>query len=272
MKVTGADKVAKNLARYQREVQRDAVSILKQEARALCVELGSATNPGPGFDEMKSHKFRGRVDGDVRKVFASKQDPSSIMALMRVHAPHMAGAYWHAVKSGKSRAALEIMRRANLPEGINPAHHKAARIGKKGRVPGPVRPVSIATEPQVARFSREQAALVGMAKAGWYAAAKALGGRVRRNIVGLGGKRMTEEIFSASVRKLARRFSGLGGARISGGEDRPRVEVFTNVKHATNALPHGMYLSAVLRAEEKVVAALKHSGAALRKKVFGKAG
>jgi hypothetical protein len=268
IKIVGASQVSRNFKRYAEAVQRESVSILRQEARALAVELGKATMPGPGFDEAKAQKFRGTVENNVRKVYASKQDPSAIFSLLKKQAPHLAGAYWRAHKSNKPRAAADIVRRAGLSPGIDPSALKKARSGKRGRVPGPKDPVSIATEAQVRAFARKQSQLVGLAKAGWYAAAKALGGRVRRNIVNPGGRRATAEIFPASVRKLASRFPGLGGARISGGDQAPKVEIFTNVRHAADALSGGQYASAVSRAQERVKRDLAFSMSALRKKIF----
>lgn len=267
VKITGTRAASNKLARYASALQRETVSILKQEARAHAVEMGSATMPGPGFQETNAAKFQDRVEGDVRKVYASKQDPGSIFALMKIHAPHLAGAYWRAHKSNKPRAAADIMRRANLPTGIDPAALAKARTGKQGRVPGPKQPVSLATEAQVRVAVRKQRALVGFAKAGWYAAAKGIGGRVRRNIVRPGGKRITEEIFPAFVRKIARRFPDIGGARISGNLRASfRVEVFTNVSHAEEALPSRLHAAAATRTQAKIAAEIRYAAAALNKK------
>lgn len=266
VKVTGARAAGNKLTRYAGALQREVVSILKQEARAHAVEMGSATMPGPGFGETNAAKFQDRVEADVRKIFASKQDPGSIFALMKVHAPHLAGAYWHAHKSNKPRAAADIMRKANLPTGIDPAALKKARTGKKGRVPGPKQPVSLATEAQVRVIVRRQRGLVGLAKAGFYQAAKGLGGRVRRNIVSPAGKRQTEEIFPAYVRKLARKFPDIGGASVTGGLNNPRVEVYSNVPHAGAALPARLHAAAASRAQAKIAAEIRYAAAALNKK------
>ena len=142
-RIIGAKAAGNNLARYASALQRETVSILKQEARGLAIELGAATLPGPGFNETNAAKFRATVDKDVRKVFSSKQDAVGIYKLMIKHAPHLAGAYWKAHKSNKPRAAAEIMRKAKLPVGVDPADLKKARIGKKGRVPGRKNPVSL---------------------------------------------------------------------------------------------------------------------------------
>lgn len=265
VKVTGARAAGDSLTRFAGALQREVVSILKQEARAHAVEMGSATMPGPGFGEDNAAKFADRVGGDVRKVYASKQDPGSIFALMKVHAPHLAGAYWHAHKSNKPRAAADIVRRAGLPQGLDPAVLAKARTGKKRRVPGPKAPVSLATEAQVRVMVRKQQQLVGFAKAGWYAAAKGIGGRIRRNSVSSGGARQTAEIFPSYVRKIARKFPDIGGASVSGGMNSPRVEVWSNVRHAVAALPPRLHAAAADRARDRVGAQIRAAQRALAK-------
>ena len=265
IKVTGARAAGNQLARYAASLQREVGSILRQEARAHAVELGSASMPGPGMGEDNAVKFAARVENDVRKVYASKQDPGSIFALMKIQAPHLAGAYWRAHKSNNPRAAADIMRRANLPGGINPADLKAARTGKKGRVPGARAPVSLATEAQVKVMVRKQRQLVGFAKAGWACAAKGIGGRVRRNTVSAGGRRGTEEIFPKFVRDIARKFPGLGGAAVTGGLTNPRVRIWTSVKHAAAALPPRLHAAAADRARARVTAQICAAARALNK-------
>jgi hypothetical protein len=256
VRITGSASANKRLERYAADLQRETLSILKQEARTLCVELGAATLPGPGLSESTGDKFRLSVERDVRRVFSSKQVPSSIFNLLKIHAPHLAGAYWRAVKSGKTRAAADLVRRAGLPQGLDPSALRSARTGKNGHVPKNQQPVSLATEAQVRAFAKKQIQLVGLAKAGWYCAAKGLGGRVRRNIVTSGGKRATEESFPAYVRKLARKYPELGGARVIEG-NKPRVEIFTRVKHANAALQAGLYASAVSAAGARVTRDIK---------------
>jgi hypothetical protein len=263
--ITGITAVKKRMDRYAADLQRETLSVLRQEARALCIELGAATLPGPGLSESTGDKFRKTVESDVRKVFASRKNPSAIYRLMMIHAPHMAGAYWSAVKSGKTRAAADLVRRAGLPQGLDPAALRTARAGKQARVLKNQNPISLATEAQVNAFARKQGQLVGVAKAGWYCAAKGLGGRVRRNIVSPFGKRATAEAFPSYVRKLARRYPQLGGARVIAGKN-PRVEIFTNVRHAKAALPGGFYRAAVSAAGARIRRDLEFSMKVLAKR------
>lgn len=116
---------------------------------------------------------------------------------------------------------------------------------------------------QYRRFVREKGGLAGLAKAAFYAAAKALGGRVRRNLVDEGtGKRRTEEIFPARLRRLARRFPGIGGARVSF----LRVEVFSNISYAREALPQDLHDRAVGTARVQFVNSLRRSFGELRRR------
>jgi hypothetical protein len=240
-KVTGADEFARKLADYSKRLQRDTASLVKQEARALAVELGKKTYP-LGWDDGNAEQFREKVRGDVSKVFAARSNPGSVYLLLQQHAPHLAKAYWAAIKSQKPRAAAEIVRRANLPTGVVAGAMDKARTGKRGGVPRSAEPVSLITESQLGVIQKRHAALVGLAKAAWYSAAKALGGRVRK-----GGGRVgkTEEIFPAWIRKLARKFQGIGNAKITGGELRPTVEISSSVEHAQRAIGNRLYVSAL---------------------------
>lgn len=267
-RIAGGDRLIAKFKAHPQLIHRTMESVLKQEARALCVEYGSATAPF-GFQEAPAEKFRGRVEGDVRRVFASRTSPSAVYQMMKVHAPQLAPAYWHAYKSKKTRSMAAIVRKANLPEGLSPAAHKAARTGKKGRVAGLEAPVSLANEAQLRTYVRKQRQLVGFAKAGWYAAAKGLGGRVRRNLVLESGKRKTEEIFPAYVRALARKFPDAGGARITSRGSKVNVEIFTRVRHSREALSDAAYFSATQRAETQLANALAQSLRALNEKKFG---
>ena len=248
----GIDRFQKRLDQVSGLVKREAASIVKQEARALAVEFGSATVPGPGFDEPK--KFRKRVEAEIRQVYASRKDPGRIYQLMMVHAPHLAGAYWRAIRLGKSRSADAILKKANLPEGLSPGDHRTARRGKRASVARGFRPVSLAAEPSLRAYVKKKVDLVGIAKAGWYAAAKGIGGRVRRNTT-VDGKRKTIEIFPSWVRKLARD-SRVGGATVSEGS-KPSVTIWNSVKHASAALKPSLKAAALSRANDNLRRSLK---------------
>lgn len=263
----GGNKLLQRLREQPQLINRSLESVLRQEGRALCVEYSKATFPGPGFDAAKTEQFKKRVEGDVRRVFAVRSQPGQIFALIKIHAPELAPAYWHAVKSQKPRQAEEILRKANLPTGLSPADHKAARTGKKSRVGKLVSPASLATEPQLNAFVRKQLALVEFAKAGWAAAAKAIGGRVRANVRVPGQKRTTREVFPASIRKLVNRYSSIGSASYSISGSTHSLTIATHVKHAQEATNPGMMASAESRAQDSFTRAIAQSLQALHRRL-----
>jgi hypothetical protein len=261
----GASALIAKLTKHPELIARAKDSVLAQEARALCVSYGFWTEPR-GLQEKASVSLSKLVEGDVRAVFASRQSPPQVYALLQVHAPQLAKASWHAYKAKKPRRMGQILTAANLPQGIDPGALKAARTGPGARVRRKTqRPVSLATEAQVRARVKTQQRLVGFAKAGWYAAAKALGGRVRRNYVTNEGKRATAEIFPDFVRKLARRHPGIGGARVSPG----RVEIFTNVRHADVALTSSNYMTATDNARASLAKSLKKAVHEVNRRTFG---
>jgi len=271
-KVIGATGLLKKLLAHPQLVLRETESILRQEARALAVEYCSATMPGPGLqDGGKVEAFRKTVESDVGRVFATREDPGAVFQLMKQHAPHLANAYWHAHKAKKPRQMAEILRKANLPQGLNPADHSAARTGKNGRVRKNQKHVSIANAASLRVFTRKQRGLVGFAKAGWACAAKGLGGRVRRNIRGADGTRATAESFPGYVRALARKFPDAGGASIAVSGTTVTVAIWTNVRHGDVAMPLPLYEAAVSRAQQKVNLALTESVRAINRQQFAAA-
>ena len=264
LRVQGHFQARQRLKNYADGMQRSVESIITQEARALAVEYGRATVPGPGMDDARLEKFGNRVEGDVRRVFASRSFPSAIYQIIQQRAPHLCAAYWRAVKSGKTREAAAIMKKANIPEGPpSVADLKAARTGKRARVLRGQVPVRLVREGELTAFVRKQRNLVGFSKGGWYAAAKSLGGRVRSNFTNSAGARKTAEIFPAAVRKLAGRFPGIGGSIISGGRTFA-ITIFSTVKHARAALKPSLEKSAESRARENIRVALRAASAKLK--------
>jgi hypothetical protein len=267
-RVSGTDAFARKLARFADELGRESESLVKQHARALAVELGAKTGPTLGMGSAGADKMRVRINAEVRRTFASRQDPAAVYRLLGVHAPHLAEPYWHAYKSKKTRRMGQILTAAGLPTGASASALKTMRTGPTGNVPRDIHPLSLARESEVGALSRRQQLLVGVAKAGWHQAAKALGGRVRRNLVADDGSRKTEEIFPEYVRKVSRKFSGqLGGARFTGGH-RASATVFSNVKHAEDAIQSHLIDQAKQDGRQKFHKALADSLRLLRMKTF----
>lgn len=246
LSISGADAFSKKLGNFAEQLGRSTRSLLAQEARALAVELGSGTAP-LGLQQAGGEQNRKRVDREVRRVFASRQSPAAVFKMLQARAPQLANAYWHAFKAGKTRKMGQILTKAGLPEtGTSPATLHAARTTPTAGVPKSQIPQVLVRESEVRALSRRQQLLVGAAKAGWYQAAKSLGGRVRRNLrEGSEGIRRTEEIFPDYVRKISNRFSGLGGSYFTEGEI-ASVTIYSSVRHALDAFPDSHFIDAAI--------------------------
>jgi hypothetical protein len=264
----------KRMKEFPQLIAREQESVLKQEARALCVRYAQCTAPAYGlsFDVARAEGMQRRVQGDVRRVYLTRQQGGRVYDAILRRSPHLAKAFWAAWKSKNTRAQTRIMRDAGLAiMALDPGAHKAARTGPGGRVPKDFQATEMVSEPQVRAFARKQAALVGFAQAGWYAAARGLGGRVRRNLVSATGKRSTAEAFPAYIRKLSNKHGGIGGARVLVSGASSRVEIWTSVRHATAALPDHLRSLAEAEARASVAAALLESVRALNRKKFNAA-
>lgn len=267
MRVLGSKELAAKLKAYPDLVKRETESLLRQEARAVCVELARQTLPGPGFDFPR--KFQWQIVGEIRQVFASRDQPNTVFAMLQHHAPQLANAYWNAWKSRKLSVMQDILRRANLPEGLNRADHKASRTGPRGHVAArPNGPASLANAASARKYVNEKIATIGFAKAGWVAAALSLGGRIRSNTRAADGTRSTAEKIPAWIRKIANKNKGIGGSRMTEDKSVIRLEVFTNVRHAQEALPNDLMQVGLENAESNFIRALRHSMAALNRKLF----
>lgn len=261
----------KKMKEFPELIARDQESVLRQEARALCIRYAQCTAPAYGlaFDEARAEGMKRRVEADVRRVFVTRAQGGRIYELIKRRSPQLAAAYWAAWKSQDTRRQTRIMREAGISQSaLDPGTHRSARTGPQGSVPKSFQGSELASEPQVRAYARKKAALVGFAQAGWYAAARGLGGRIRRRTVSGSGKRSSAEAFPAYIRKLANKNPGIGGARVLTGGATSRVEIWTGVRHAAAALPEHLRSLAEDEAQANVAAALLESVKALNKRKF----
>jgi hypothetical protein len=259
IRLTGAARVANRIRKLAEELERSQESLLKQEARAACVSFGFHTQPY-GF-QPRPPAFIARVTGDIRRVYANRDSIYAITELVKPRSMSLALGFYRASKAGKTAQANKYLRQAGIPiEMVDRKLHRGVRQAD-GSVPKGQRPLAVVRMPSLTKYIREKIESIGTAKAGWYAAAKALGGRVRSNTVAPDGSRSTAEIFPAYIRKLLKT-GNLGGARVSP----TKVEVFTHVKHARLALDDGSYAAAISASEESFRKAMQQSLAALIKK------
>lgn len=261
----GAKVLSNKIDRFAAELQRTRESVLAQEARAVCVSLGFHTLPY-GFDPPHP-KFIGRITSEIRRVYLTKENIYAIAELIKPRSRNLALAFYRASKAGDTTKANRYCRDAGIAvEMLDPSLHRGARTGPRGSVAKNYRPTTVTKAASRDKFTREKIATIGTAKAGWYAAAKALGGRVRSNETDAAtGKRKTEEIFPGYIRKLANKFGGLGDARVTP----DRIEVFTNVTHGDEALSNGSLQTAIDTGKASFHAALQKSLSILRQKHFG---
>ena len=252
----------KKIREFPSIVAREQESILKQEARAICVRYAQCTRPAYGlsFDAARAEGMKRRVESEVNRTFLTRDRNFQVFLLIKRRSPILAKAYFHAWQSKNERRQTAIMREAGvIIETLQPAVHKSARTGPGASVPKNHQPTVMISLTQLRAYGRRQAALVGFAQAGWYAAARGLGGRIRRNLRDPGGKRSTVEAFPSYIRKLANKHPGIGGARILSTGPRTVVEIWTSVRHAEYALPDYLKDLADDDARASVSAALRES-------------
>lgn len=267
---TGEKALISKLTKYPELINREMESVMKQQARALCVEYGRVSGPGDGMGEAPIDKAKKEVETDVRRVFATIDSPWRVFQMLKTRDVKLANAYWHTYKKKEGnymRSMDAIRKKAGLPQGMSPDAQRAARTGSGGRVPEDFTPVSLANSKSVSVLIRKLQQRVGMAKAGWYCAAKALGSRVRGSYDS-GGETVWYEKFTDSVRKVARRFPTLGGATITNTNGKVEIAIFTSAGHARKALSEDKYQSATARGQKRFAAALARAVTALNKKIF----
>jgi len=268
MKVIGADAFAKKLGNYAKLVDRTLESVLKQEARAVCVSLGAATMPFGLTASPNVEAHRNKVEKQIRQVFFTPNSVYGLQKLVERRSPQLGAAFARARKEGNKVQMARYLADAGVATGsLSPATHKAARTSYYGGVEKGYQSTDLVAQGQLDAYVRKRRDNVGVAKAAWYAAARALGGRIRRNLVAADGKRSTVEKFPSYLKKLARKYPGLGGARVMPG----RVEIFSNVAHARQAILDFALDDALYEAKQSFLATLQKSIAKIRERGFKEA-
>lgn len=258
MKVTGTAALQKSLRDYAKEMNRTTQSVLRQEARSLCVDLSFKTDPY-GFGDPHA-VFMARITGDIRKVFTTMKEVWQVTELIKPRSHRLAMAFWSAMKKGDEARARKYMRQAGINvESLDRILHRTARTGKRGSVAKNATPKQIVKEATREKYVIEKQKTIGTAKAGWYAAAIALGGRVRTGD--------SKQIVPKFIRRLASKWPGLGGATVSS----LRVEVFTNVTHGDEALQFGALDTAVQSSREKLIENLQKTALKIKRQAFKQA-
>jgi hypothetical protein len=231
MQVQGMTRFQSLLKEGPESINRTMDSLVRQEARALCIKLGAAAQPLGLQDSSRAQSQRDRVSKDIQKVYVSLQNTGAIAAEIKRRSKPLFYAFQRAIAEGNQSAARRYMKDAGISIGtFDPKKHRARRTGPYGGVEGGDAR-DVVQRNQLRAYIKKKQATVGFAKAGWYAAAKAIGGRIRRNLRDADGKRSTIEIFPAYLKKIARAHPGIGSARVG----YQRVEIINNVRHARDA-------------------------------------
>ncbi|MDH3603194.1 MAG: hypothetical protein OEU26_26570 [Candidatus Tectomicrobia bacterium] len=256
-KVDGVKELRRKFKNYPQLVDQEVVVGLKIEARALAIEYGFNTVPF-GFGEETRSAHGKRIEKEVRWMFPSIEDPGHVYRVLRQVDVGMAAEFWRAHKQGDRAKMEKVLRRRTIPKGVDRGTYERRR-NKGGYVPYQALPVAVVTAGRQASFAKEKKKTIGIAKAGWLQAAKAIGGRVRRQ-----GK----EAFPKYVRAASRLVAGLGGAEVVEQGRFPSVTIYSEVRYAERALDsirkHRAEVNAERRSAETIRKRLEH----LNKKLF----
>jgi hypothetical protein len=130
-KLKGASDVARLLRRYPEKVRRTLLSLVKQEARGLAVELARNTRPF-GFSNKARKVGENSVAKDISGVFAA---PSNAFAEMRKSDPVAADRFWANIQNRRFKRAENNLRNSSsawndVPVGrLDPKLHQWGQLG-----------------------------------------------------------------------------------------------------------------------------------------------
>ena len=261
IKVTGINGVIDSLTEIPQEIQRTAESLLRQEARAIAVDLARSATLPFGFNEP--NKSRARVRNGVRRVYVSLEHPSRVYDHIKTQSPQDAAIFWKYHKKNTTAAMKKIALKYGIGSGIDPAVLKHARNGPDRTVPKNQQPLRMGPENTVENLAVKEAMRVGLAKAGWVRAALSMGGRIRRGGGVQGG---TVEIIPPWLRKLAREPS-LGTSYFTESGTKLTLTLVNSVRYADGAVDERLQEVALSRGRDRFVKALLHSVTALARKL-----
>lgn len=261
MQVIGVKELVERLVEIPPEIQRTAESLLRQEARAIAVDLARTATMPFGFNEP--NKSRARVKNGVRRVYVSLEHPSRVYDHIKTQSPQDAAIFWKYHDQNNTAAMKRIALKYGIGTGVDVSLLKGARTGPNRTVPKDQQPLRLGRETTVENLAVKEAMRVGLAKAGWVRAALSMGGRIRRGGGAQGG---TTEIIPAWLRKLAREPS-LGTSSFTESGTKITLTLTNSVRYADGAVDEALMEAAVSRGRDRFVKALLHSVKALAKKL-----
>jgi len=172
----------RSLLRFYASQNKSWPEVLRAQGRLVAVNLAYQTQP---FGEAAGRKQgEGKVLTDLLRIYAPM---GYVFKKIEEQSRQMAVAFWAMVKSNRKDDAKKLLERVNLPQfsqaEIGPmdsgaAHREAkAPIPRRPRVGRSQRPLLIVEQAQKFNsYVKLVQQRVGMAKAGWAACAKILGG------------------------------------------------------------------------------------------------
>jgi len=267
--MAGADALARKLSRFSVEVSKAVESMVKQEATTLCREYARATGPGKTLSEKPILDYQKKVEGQIRTLFPASDRPYAVAEIIKRRSPKLAAGYLRAIKQNKPAQARRYLAEAGVKvEAIDKTAHKAARTGTGGGVPSGAAPIAVVNSAKLRTYIRAAQAKVGMAKASWFQASKGIVQRVRTQRRWNDGSRKTFEVFPAVIRRVARKFPGLGGSKVTGSGLKIHVTIYSTVDHGPDALDQANYALANTEASKTLAKSISYMIAHLNKKLF----
>lgn len=266
--VKGLDSLLKKLRRMQEDIPKVSERIVKMTATQLCVEYARATGPGRGLSSTALEKYSGKVEGQIRQIFPSSDNPIQVAKLIERRSVKLSKGYLRAIKQGKQAQARRYLREAGVQvEELSRAAHSAARTGPGGSVPRNAPVVAVVNAARLRVYLREESRRVGMAQAAWFQAAQGLVKRVR-GTSRKGEKRVSFQRFPAITRAVARRYPGLGYSAINGAGFGVKVKIASMVSHGAEAADMPAMAGARAFASESMAAAIAKEISYLNARLF----
>jgi hypothetical protein len=263
-KISGIERISGKMTRHPERLAKEALTQLRTQARSLCRDLAFETAP-VGFGERARRGIAKSIERDLRRMFPANQlgpaNGGRIYELVEhVFDKETADAFWYHYKAGDYNRAGRIMRRRGIPRTVDEAAYERAR--RDGKLNGP--PIALAAPSRVNALLKRKLKRIGMAKAGWYQAARGVGGRLRVTT----GTGATKAAFPKWVIAAGSGLS-LGGAGVRGG-DRPRVVIYSKVRHGRRALGDAVMGRAIKRTERRMGKIMEKAIEAKNRKTFGR--
>lgn len=166
----------KSLLRFWAYGEKSIREVIRAQARLLAVELARRTQPfGDGPDAQEQGRKATRRD--IRRVF---KGPDDMRARFQGSLPGTLGAsILRYIESGSITRLREVLaslsRPINVTSTLDPNFHQKQR-NSRGRIPKGRRMIYVADQSAIDEYIVAEEKLVGKAKGGWAAAARALGG------------------------------------------------------------------------------------------------